>query len=228
MKTTFSRLPQALLRVGVLLGAGVLAGAAQGGILRDVFAKVGIGASSKPQVGANGEVPVFPRHGYLCCNLHYDGDWLSDSNFASLPDLLKAGTPVTVLGYGKNRANIDVNGMPMRLGHDYGRDQETLDAWVNKVVVSEDPRARITSAPANVQAAIRAGKVTLGMTRQQVLLSVGYPPTSLTKSIEQDVWKLWAAKRSEYQVHFGADGRVTSITGDGEVTSQVIYLPPRK
>ena len=228
MKTTSPRLSRPLLRLGILLGAVALAGATQAGILRDVFSKVGIGNSSKPQVGANGEVPVFPRHGYLCCNLHYDGDWLSDSNFATLPDLLKAGTPVTVLGYGKNRANIDVDGMPMRLGHDYGREQESLDAWVNKVVVNDDPRGRVTSAPANVQAAIRASKITLGMTRQQVLLSVGYPPTNLTKSIDKDVWTLWAAKRSEYQVHFGADGRVTSVTGDGEVTSQVIYLPSRK
>ena len=34
-------------------------------------------------------------------------------------------------------------------------------------------------------------------------------------------------RRGEYQLHFGADGRVATITGDGEVTSQVIYLPPR-
>jgi hypothetical protein len=32
----------------------------------------------------------------------------------------------------------------MRLGHDYGRDQESLDAWVNKVVVKDDPRGRIS------------------------------------------------------------------------------------
>jgi hypothetical protein len=228
MRTTTIRSGCAAPRIALLLALAAVAGTAHAGILRDVFAKVGIGGSSKPQVGANGEVPVFPRQGFLCCNQHYDGDWVDDGNFASIPDLLKAGTPVTVLGYGKNRANIDVNGMPMRLGHDYGRDQESLDAWVNKIVVKDDPRPRISSAPANVQAAIRAGKLTLGMTRQQVLLAVGYPPTHLTKNIDSDVWKLLVAKRSEYQVHFGADGRVSSVTGDGEVTSQVIYLPSRK
>jgi hypothetical protein len=133
-----------------------------------------------------------------------------------------------VLGYGKNRANIDVQGMPMVLNHDYGRDQETLDAWANKIVISEDIRPRMAAWPANIQAAIRAGKVVLGMTRQQALVAVGYPRTNATKSIDADVWKMWVSRGGEYQLHFGADGRLATVTGDGEVTSQVIYLPTRK
>ena len=198
---------------------------ANAGILRDVMAKMGIG-KPPPATTASGAAPTFPRQGFVCCNLHYDGDWISDNNYAELP-ILAAGTPVTVMGYGKNRANIDVDGKPMRLGHDEGRAQETLDDWVNKLVTNEDPRPRIASYPASVQAAIRAGKVMLGMTREQALVAVGYPLPTVNQSLDTPVWRLWNSRRGEYQLNFGADGRVTSITGDGEVTSKVIYLPRR-
>ena len=139
--------------------------------------------------------------------------------------MIPAGTPVTVLGYGKNRANIDVGGKPMRLGHDEGRDQESLDAWVNKVIINDDPRPRIASYPAAMQAAIKAGKVVRGMSRDQALVSVGYPITSKTKSVDEPVWKMWNSRRGEFDLNFGADGRITTITGDGDVTSQVIFIP---
>lgn len=214
--------------VGLIVASLAAAGsAADAGILRDVLAKVGIGASDKPPVNANGDTIVFPRQGFLCCNLHRDGSSVSDSNYATLPDVLKAGTPVTVVGYGRNRANIDVNGVAMEFTHDYGRDQESLDAWMNKLVITDDPRGRAATASATVKAAISAGKVALGMTRQQALLSVGYPPTNLTKNTDDAVWRMWASRHNEYQLHFGDDGRVTSITGDGEITQNVIYLPTR-
>ncbi len=229
--TNPSRLPGRQFRrpvlFGLLLASLVAVGsAAHAGILRDVLAKVGIGAD-KPPVNANGDAVVFPREGYLCCNLHRDGSSVSDSNYATLPDVLKAGTPVTVIGYGRNRANIDVNGTAMEFDHDFGRDQESLDAWVNKIVIPTDPRGRVLAASPAVKAAISASKVVLGMTRQQVLLSVGYPPANLTKSTDDAVWKLWASRHAEYQLHFGDDGRLTSVTGDGEITQHVIYLPTR-
>jgi hypothetical protein len=212
--------------LGLLLASVGAVGAAHAGIFRDVLAKVGI-VNDKPPVNANGDTIVFPREGYLCCNLHRDGSSASDSNYATLPDVLKAGTRVTVVGYGRNRANIDVDGTPMELDHDYGRDQESLDAWMNKMVIPDDPRGRASAASATVKAAISESKVVLGMTRQQVLLSVGYPPTNLTKSTDDTVWRLWAARHAEYQLHFGADGRLISVTGDGEITQHVIYLPTR-
>lgn len=212
---------------GLLVASLLVAGSgAHAGILRDVLSKIGIG-DDKPPVSANGDTIVFPRQGYLCCNLHRDGSSVSDSNYATLPDVLKAGTPVTVVGYGRNRANIDVNGTPMEFNHDFGRDQESLDAWMNKVVIPDDPRGRMTAASTNVKAAISASKVVLGMTRQQALLAVGYPPANLTKSTDDAIWRLWASRHNEYQLHFGDDGRLTSVTGDGEITQHVIYLPAR-
>ena len=224
-KRTRARAFRCRLALGAALLLTLSCVAADAGILRDVMAKMGIGKPPPPTNSAGG-TPTFPRQGFTCCNLHFDGEEISDNNHAELP-VLAAGTPVTVMGYGRNRANIDVEGKPMRLSHDEGRDKETLDDWVNKLVTNDDPRARIAAYPANVQAAIKVGKVMLGMTREQALVAVGYPLPTVNKSLEEPIWRLWNSRRGEYQLNFGPDGRVMSITGDGEVTSKVIFLPPR-
>jgi hypothetical protein len=139
--------------------------------------------------------------------------------------MIPAGTPVEVLSYGSNRAYVKIDGKPMRLGHDYGRDQESLEAWVGKIIVNADPKPRIATYPTQVQAAIRAGKVMVGMTRDQAIAAVGYPLTSENISLDAPTWKIWRSSHGEYDLNFGADGRIKSITGDDSVTRLVIYRP---
>ena len=197
----------------------------QAGILRDVASSLGLASPTPGSTGAAKDVKMtLPRQGYACCALHYDGDWISDTNYSELP-MVPAGTPIEVLSYGRHRAYVKVEGKPMRLGHDEGRDQESLDAWVNKIVVAEDPRPRFASYPPNVQEAIRLGKVAVGMTREQAIVALGYPVTNENISMDAPSWKLYRSRREEYQLNFDRDGRVTSISGDDSVTSAVTYRP---
>jgi len=214
--------------VGLLTLAVALAlvpGGANAGILRDVMVSVGLSKPPPAPTGSAGP-QALPRQGYACCSLHYSRDWINDGNYAELP-MIAAGTPIEVLSYGSNRAYVKVAGKPMRLGHDYGRDQESLEAWVDKIVVNNDPRPRIATYPPAIQAAIREGKVVVGMTREQAIASIGYPLTSENASLNDSVWRVWRSSHGEYQLNFGPDGRVKSITGDGSVTSLVIYQPGR-
>jgi hypothetical protein len=228
---TEGRVARGTARAAVLLLGVSLAGipvAAEGGILRDVMVSVGLSKAppaAAPTPGTAGP-QALPRQGYACCDLHYSRDWINDGNYAELP-MIAAGTPIEVLSFGSNRAYVKVEGKPMRLGHDYGRDQESLEVWVDKIVVNDDPRPRITSYAPTVQAAIRQGKVMVGMTREQAITSIGYPLTSENVSLNDPVWRIWRSSRGEYQLNFGADGRVKSVTGDDSVTSLVIYQPGR-
>jgi hypothetical protein len=194
----------------------------QAGVFRDVLASVGLAKPSAPPPPPPGS--GLPRQGFACCNLHFDKDWVNDGNYAKFP-MIPAGTPIEVQSYGKNRAFVLVDGKPMKLGHDYGRDQETLDQWVNKIVVSQDPRPRITGYPKRVQEAIRAGKLVVGMTREQAIVAIGYPLTSENGPLESSTWKMWRSTHGEYDLNFGPDGRLTSITGDDEAVSQMVYKP---
>ena len=212
----------ACLTLGIALNA--VPDSARAGIFRDMLSSVGL---AKPDAPTNPDgTPSFPRQGYACCNFHFSKDWINDGNYAELP-MIAAGTPIEVVKYGRQRAYVNIDGKQFGLGHDYGRDQESLDAWVNKVVVNTDPRPRIASYPLAVQEAIRQGKVMIGMTREQCIVAVGYPLTSENTSIDATTWRVWRSTHEEYQLNFGPDGHLRSVTGDDAVTAQMLYRPGR-
>ncbi len=216
---------KSLGRLGLALAALVLltfaAGDSPAGVIRDWFGKV-TGKPAAPPPPAAGMRTV-PFQGYACCNLHYDGDTITDSNYAELP-LIPAGTPINVLAYDKNRAIIQVNGVKMRLDHEHGRDREALETWVNKLVLEQDPRPRIAGYPPEIRESIRLGKVMIGMTREQAIASIGYPLPNENITLDAPTWRVYRSRRGQYQLNFGEDGRIGSITGDGEVTSEMIHM----
>ena len=61
------------------------------------------------------------------------------------------------------------------------------------------------------------------MTREQAITSIGYPLTSENVSLEAPMWRIWRSSHGEYDLNFGADGRIKSISCDDGVTGLVIY-----
>jgi len=146
-----------------------------------------------------------PRSGYACCNLHYQRDKISDANWQELP-FFAAGTPVTVTGLEYDRAYVRIAGSEMYIRQEYGREQETL-------------------GKKEIQDAIRAGRVMQGMTKEQLIVSLGYPMTSYTSSPDSPVWKYWVGSFDPYEIVWGPDGRVQEIRGEAPVRAGVIYQP---
>lgn len=158
---------------------------------------------------------------FTCCNLHYKGDWISDTNETTLP-MIPAGTPIVLKGFGFNRASVLIDARQMRIGHDYGRKQETKEQYLAKLAVNDDPQAKIKTYPQRIQDAIVAGKVCKRMTREQVIISLGYPRTDATPSLSKTEWKYWTANWEEYLVVWGQDGLVSDISAPSEVIAQVV------
>jgi len=194
--------------------------AAAAAILLGAAAMMGVTAGAAPPK----DVLTLPRVGFACCNLHYEGDWISDGNYSGLA-MLPVGTPIKVISLGRHKASAEINGKKMRFGHDYGRDQESLEQWLRKIVVEEDPGSRIASYPADIQAAIKEGRVMIGMTREQVVTSIGYPLTSETPSLESPLWRHWVTSFEEYQLSWGADGRVKEVIADAPILTRVVHKP---
>jgi hypothetical protein len=211
-------------KVVTLAGVLVLAAAPlQAGIVRNVLESVGLAKADVPKTDAGG-TPQFPRDGFACCNLHRDGNSINDGNYAKYP-LIPAGTPIQVVKYDRNEAQIKIDGKVLRLVHDYGHEEESLDTWVNKIVVNQDPTPRVAGYPRVIQAAIRAGQVAVGMTREQAIVAVGYPLTSENASINEPVWRMWRSSHGEYDLNFAPNGRVATITGSDDVTGAMVYQP---
>ncbi|MEJ2611245.1 MAG: hypothetical protein P8179_14475 [Candidatus Thiodiazotropha sp.] len=59
--------------------------------------------------------------------------------------------------------------------------------------------------------AIASGEVKIGMSKDAVIVSRGYPPAHKTPSLESSSWLFWNTKWNKVQVNFGSDGKVSSI-----------------
>ena len=178
-----------------------------------------LGALSLP-AGAQ-DRPTY--NGFLCCNLRTDGSWISDSNYAeSGKRLIPVGTPAQVTGYGRQRVNVLIDGKKQDIGNDYSRDLD-LGAFAKRFVVTEDPAARIASFPPKIREAIRSARITKGMTREQVAMSVGYPISSENPNLDTQMWRMWLSSFAEFQVLFDKSGRVTNVETDGQ-TRNVVFM----
>jgi hypothetical protein len=150
--------------------------------------------------------------GYTCCNLHHEGDWINDGNYAQHP-MIPAGTPIRITSYGRYRAHADIDGKKFRLGLDYGREAETTEQWVAKLVVKEDPKLRLNAWSPAVREAVKRGQVKAGMTKEQVIMSLGYPLTNENPRLDASIWRYWRSSFGEYQLHWN-NGRISKVTGD--------------
>ena len=162
--------------------------------------------------------------GYLCCNMRSDGSWISDSNYAENGKrVIPVGTPVSVTGYGRQRINVRIDGERQAIGNDYSRDIGLAD-FARRYVVTEAPAAKIAGYPAKIQDAIKRAKITPGMTREQVLMALGYPISSENPDLGADLWRYWMSSFAEFQVQFDGNGRVREITTDAN-TRNLVWVP---
>lgn len=154
---------------------------------------------------------------YTCCNIHYEHDEINDANYfvgATLP----FGSPATVEAISDSSVTFRSGATKLTLFHSYGRDQESNQQYVSKILVEADPHTAFDTYPPKIREAIADGRVEKGMTRDQVLMSLGYPPTHRTASIEAPTWTYWYNRWVTYTVSFGSDGKVTAIAGSNAPT----------
>lgn len=159
--------------------------------------------------------------GYLCCNMRSDGSWISDSNYAENGKrVVPVGTPAQVTGYGRYRVKVLLDGQKQAIGNDYSRDLDD-EAFARRYIVTEDPKAKIAGFPENTRKAITSQRIHKGMTREQVLMSVGYPISSENPNLEAEMWRYWLSSFAEFQVMFDAAGKVSDVTTDPTTRNRV-------
>jgi hypothetical protein len=159
--------------------------------------------------------------GFLCCNMRTNGSWISDINYDEKGmKVIPVGTPVAVTGYGHYRVKVDINGKHEAIGNDYSRDLP-LDVFAKRYVVADDPAAKIATFSRKAQEAIASARVALGMTREQVLMSLGYPVSSENPNLSARTWKFWLSSFSEFHVSFDENDLVIEVSGDMETKRQV-------
>lgn len=162
---------------------------------------------------------------YTCCNLHYEDSWISDANWSTLP-LIPAGARIKVTDISSKQADVLIDGRKFRIGLDYARKELTMQKLLDLLIAKEDPASRIAAASPNVQAAIRAGKVVVGMTRDEVVVALGPPRADETPSRDTATWNYYTYRSELFVVRFDAAGLVEKVESDkAGVLTQVVLTP---
>ena len=171
-------------------------------------------ALSAPLAGCGGPSYVVEGNGptYLMTNLHPDARRRVYSvNYSSPPrgTLLPICTPVTIERI-RGREIVfraDTNGM--RYSYVLHRSTRVpIEDHVQRYFGTQCPDISMMSP--EDQAGIQNGQVYQGMTKQGVVMAIGYPPEHRTPTLEGDVWMYWATKSNRFEVYF-TDGVVSGI-----------------
>jgi hypothetical protein len=149
---------------------------------------------------------------YTCCNIHYESSNVSDANYY-VGGTVPFGSPVQVQKAERGTLTILAGNQELNLSHRYGEANETFQQYADKVLVSEDPKIKAATYSPSVQQAIKEGRVEQGMTRDQVIMSLGYPPAHRTPSLDAFEWTYWYNTWVTYRVQFGQDGKVSQLIG---------------
>jgi len=163
---------------------------------------------------------------YTCCNLRYEGDWISDANWATLP-MIPAGARIKVTDVGSKQADVLIDGRKFRIGLDYARKQLTMQKLLDLLSSQDDPSARIATSTPAMQAAIRAGKVRLGMRRDEVVVALGPPRADETPSQDAAAWNYYTYDGALFVLRFDAQGKVEQVdAAQSDVLKQVLLSTP--
>ena len=170
--------------------------------------------------------PLVGQTRYTCCNMHYERPKIDDTNYQK-GVLIPYGTPVQISEVRKNTVKFKAAGHPeILLVQRWGRNKVPMEEYLDRIFLTEDPHTKTRTAsaaasgkktnkraPERVDAFrknIEQGIVTEGMTREQVLTSLGYPPVHRTPSLDAPAWTYWENRWVSFIVYFDGD-RVSRV-----------------
>ena len=170
-------------------------------------------------VAAHVPHPLDNQVRYLCCNLHYDKPEITDMNYLR-GKVIPFGTRVQIREVDADRVEFQTPGHPpIRLVLKQGVGELTMDQYLDRVFLVDDPYARLPKLPEDGKAAaevdkirrmMEEGDVTVGMTRDQVLTAIGYPPAHRTPHLDAAMWTYWVDPEDTFEVYFEGD-RVSRV-----------------
>src|SRR5262245_38765214 len=116
--------------------------------------------------------PLDNQSRFLCCNIWYEHDEISDALY-QWGTKIPYGTPVRITKVGKDWVKFKAGGHPeLKLELRYGAKVLTIDDYVNRIFVTDDPHTRLKKVPPKTLKQIDEGQVSEGMTRDQVAMAV--------------------------------------------------------
>lgn len=152
---------------------------------------------------------------FACCNLRHEKSWMSDRPILARP-FVPVGTRVKIVDFGRNRVHVEIEGKRFTAGIEHGDFGGTRETFANTLFVSHDPLVRLATFEPAVQSAIRAGRIRLGMTREQVVMALGHPRFEFAR------WTYLATEDGGFELDWDAEGRLSVIHAPSRVRALVV------
>jgi len=143
---------------------------------------------------------------HLCCNLWYEKPKINDVGY-EVGTRVPFGTRVQILEVFRSSVRFQPDGHPpIELAYKVNpKGGLPFETYLERLFVEQDPRAKLKRVPKKTLQGIEDGTVEPGMTRDQVLMAVGYPPAHMTPSLESSAWRYWRNRWTHYVVYFQGD-----------------------
>lgn len=163
------------------------------------------------------------RYYFLAHNLHADpgSNRISSVNYQLRGEIIPWGTEVRIIRVGRN--SLVFEDVARRRQYRYGFYWKTkyavsLDEHVRRVFLDDaaDLRQRVEALSETDKDGVYEGRVRPGMSREAVLIAIGYPPEFANREelMHDRDWLYWISRFERMVVSFGRDGLVNSITGN--------------
>ena len=139
--------------------------------------------------------------------VHRLGSATDDNEIMS--GFVRAGTRVEIVRVFHQRFDrVEIrlpDGQSITMVHRYGRDVESIDQFIGKWLVVENPSSALAQWPAAVRQNVEASKAEPGMTKGQVLMALGFPPPHKTPRLDGERWRYWKALLNTVDAVFEGD-----------------------
>jgi len=155
-------------------------------------------------------------------NLRYDDDWINEVSSPHLP-FVPLGSRIKVTEWGKHKAALLIDGRKMRMGVDYTRETQSIQQFFAGVTTADDPRPAIAALPEATRNAVRAARVLRGMTREQVVVSLGRPRVDFVPNLDAKEWRYELPGDDEIFLLFADSGALTEIDGSRKARKLILY-----
>jgi hypothetical protein len=143
---------------------------------------------------------------YTKCNLWYQNpDDMSAMNIQK-GKFIPFGTPIEVIKANRYKLVFkDMQGVEYRIKYERELMMDTMQMFLRQIISIQDKKELIKDIAPDVVSKIEKGIVTPGMSRREVLLAYGKPPTFRTPTLDNSTWVYWIDEDSTIRVVFRAD-----------------------
>lgn len=166
------------------------------------------GCASAPKLELGGGETLFTAEKvYTLTNLHPDDvrSRLYSINYQQ-PGLIPRCTEVNLLDISRKKLIFEAG--DVKYHYIFHKASGSFDENIKKYFGTECSPKKLSALD---KKGLREGKVFKGMSKDGVVLAIGYPPVHVTPSLSSNTWKYWSNRFNTFNVVFDKAGKVKTI-----------------